>query len=191
MFLLLCGLLFVEDKAEMIQAPAGSKSAQLEVQSGGLVLRDGEAGAAFGTVRVGKGKRQLSYFIVVKHELGKAEKSECNEDADVDNKKGKTKQTISLDGKAVEIVYEVRLGDKEAGETLTINKKAYDPKKGRVFLLDLTGETPRWEQRKIDLPAEVEANNKKATEELAKKVLASVAEKDKKAKEFIEKASGK
>jgi hypothetical protein len=189
MFLLLCGLLFFEDRAETIQAPTGSKSAQLEVQAGGLVLRDGEAGAAFGTVRVGKDKRKLSYFIVVKHELGKAEKAEFNEDAELDNKKGKTKQTLSLDGKSVEIVYEVRLGDKEPGETVTINKETYDPKKkGRVFLLDLTGETPRWEQRKIDLPAEVGASNKKATEELAKKVLASVAAKDKKAKEFIEKA---
>jgi hypothetical protein len=75
---------------------------------------------------------------------------------------------------------------------VTINKETYDPKKkGRVFLLDLTGETPRWEQRKIDLPAEVGASNKKATEELAKKVLASVAAKDKKAKEFIDKANGK
>src|SRR3954447_1947759 len=157
MFLLLCGLLFFEDKAETIQAPTGSTSAHLEVQAGGLVLRDGEAGAAFGTVRVGKDKRKLSYFVVVKHDLGKAEKSEFNEDSDLDNKKGKTRQTISLDGKSVEIVYEVRLGDKEAGETLAINKKAQDLKKGRVFLLDLTGETPRWEQRKIDLPAEVEA----------------------------------
>ena len=191
MFLLLCGLLFVEDKAETIQAPSGSKSAQLEVQTGGLVLRDGEAGSAFGTVRLGKGKRQLSYFVVVKHELGKAEKSEFNEDSDLDNKKGKTKQLLSMDGKSVEIVYEVRLGDKETSETLTINKKTYDPKKGRVFLLDLTGEKPQWEQRKVDLPAEVEANNKKATEELAKKVLASIAEKDKKAKEFIDKAKGK
>jgi hypothetical protein len=190
MFLLLCGLLLFEDKAETIQAPTGSKSAQLEVQSGGLVLRDGEAGAAFGTVRVGKGKRQLSYFLVVKHELGKAEKTEFDEGAEADNKKGKTNQRIAVD-RVVEIVYEIRLGEKEAGETLTINSKAQDLKKGRVFLLDLTGEAPRWEQRKIDLPAEVEANNKKATEELAKKVLASVAAKDKKAKEFIDKANGK
>lgn len=187
MLLLLCGLLFAQDKAELIQPPTGSKSNHLELQAGGLVLRDGEAGSAFGTVRVGKGKRQLSYFVVLKHELGKAEKSEFNEDTDVNEKVGKSKQTLSLDGKSVEIVYEARVGDKEP-ESLSINKKPIDLKKGRVLLIDLTGETPRWEQRKIDLPAEVEANNKKAAEQLAKKVLGLVAEKDKKAKEFIDKA---
>src|SRR5262249_61943900 len=116
MFLLLCGLLFVEDKAETIQAPSGSKSAHLEVQTGGLVLREGEAGAAFGTVRLGKGKRQLSYFLVVKHELGKAEKSDFNEEANADEKTGETKQTLSLDGKKIEITYKVVI-DKEGKVT--------------------------------------------------------------------------
>src|SRR4051812_8491200 len=103
-FLLLCGLLLVSsDKAELIQAPAGSKSDHLEVQSGGVVLRDGEAGAAFGTVKVGGGKRQFSYFLVVRHELGKAEKSDFGEEANADEKKGDTKQTLSLDGKKVEV----------------------------------------------------------------------------------------
>src|SRR5262245_1949648 len=109
MFLLLWGLLLASDKAELIQAPSGSKSDHLEVQSGGLVLRDGEAGSAFGTVRVGKGKRQLSYFVVVKHELGKADKSDFNEEANADEKDGETKQILSLDGKTVEIVYKVRV----------------------------------------------------------------------------------
>ena len=190
MFLLLCGLLLSSDKVEVIQAPSGSSSKQVEVQAGGLVLREGEAGAAFGTVRVGRGKRQLAYFVVLRHDVGKAEKSEFNEDAEADGKVGKAKQTVSLDGKTLEIAYEVRVGDKEPAETLTVNKKGLDPKKGRVLLVDLTGEAVRVEQRKIDLPAGVEAANKKATEELVKKVLAAVA-KDKKAKEFIDKASGK
>jgi hypothetical protein len=194
--LLLCGLLLGSEKAELIQAPSGSKSDNLEVQAGALVLRDGEAGAAFGTVRAGKGKRQLSYFVVLKHNLGKAEKSDFNEEATADLTAGESKQTLSLDGRSVEIVYKVSI-DKEGkvtDESLTLTSSAgkkethKDLKKsGRVLLVDLTGKEPTFEVRKADLPAEVEAPGKKATEELAKKVLAKLAE-DKKLKEFIDKA---
>jgi hypothetical protein len=194
--LLLGGLLLGAEKAELIQAPSGSKSDNLEVQAGGLVLRDGEAGTAFGTVRAGKGKRQLSYFVVLRHHLGKAEKSDFNEEATADLAAGQSKQTLSLDGKSVEIVYKVAI-DKEGkvtDESLTVSSSAgkkethKDLKKsGRVLLVDLTGKEPTFEVRKGELPAEVEAPTKKAAEELAKKVLAKLAE-DKKVKEFIDKS---
>lgn len=191
---LLFGLLMKSDKAELIQAPSGSKSDHLEVQAGGLMLRDGEAGAAFGTVRAGKGKRQLAFFVVVKHELGKAEKTDLSEDVATDGRKGTAKQTLSLDGKKIELTYEVTTNDKDevVTETLTVRAgdkdKQYELKNGRVLLVDLTKATPTHEQRKADLPAEVEAANKKATEELSKAVLKKVGEQDKKAKEFIDKS---
>jgi len=188
MLLILGALLVLADKVELIQAPAGSKSDNLEVQAGGLFLREGEAGAAFGTVRVGKGKRQLTYFLVVKHELARAEKSDFNEVANADDTMGDSKQILSLNGQSVEVVYKVQVKDKKPIETLTINKKPIDLSKGRVLLVDLTASTPIWEQRKATLPDAGDATDKKTTEELAKKVLASLAKQDKKSKEFIDKS---
>jgi hypothetical protein len=190
MLLLLCALLLGADKAESILPLTGSKSDHLEVQAGGLVLREGEAGAAFGAAQVGKGKRQLTYFLVLKHDLGKAEKTDFSEEANADNADGDSKQTISLDGRSVEVVYKVRVeSGKKVSESLTVNKKTIDLSKGRVLLVDLTATTPTVEQRKADLPAEVEASNKKSAAELARKVLASLAKQDKKVKEFIDKAA--
>jgi hypothetical protein len=61
-------------------------------------------------------------------------------------------------------------------------------KNGRVLLVDLTAKTPAWEQRKAELPAEVEAGNRKMTEDVARRVLAALAKQDKKTQEFIDKA---
>jgi hypothetical protein len=194
MLLILCALLCVADKAEVILAPTGSKSDHSEVQAGGLMLREGEVGAAFGTVKVGKGKRQMTYFLVVKHDLSKSEKTDFTEEANADDDSCDSKQTLTLDGRTIEIVYKLRTDkDKKGTETLTITnktkKESLELKKGRVLLVDLTATPPTWEQRKVDLPEEVEAANKKATEDLAKKVLASIAKQDKKSKEFIDKPS--
>ena len=186
MLLLMLTLLFAE-KVELIQPLAGSRTDDFEVQAGGLVLREGEAGAAFGAVRVGKGKRQLSYFLVVKHDIGKAEKSSFTEESTAEKADGESKQTLSLDGRTLDVVYRIRVeAGKKARETLTLNKKPLDLGKGRVLLVDMTATPPRWEQRKADLPAEVSAATKKESAELARKVLASVGKQDKRAKEFIE-----
>ena len=59
-----------------------------------------------------------------------------------------------------------------------------------MILADLTASPPRWEQRKLDLPAEVpEATLKKEAEELVKKVLASLVKQDKKVKAFLDDAA--
>lgn len=188
MFLLLCALLTLADKVEVIQPLAASKSDQLEVQSGGLVFREGEAGAAFGAVQVGKGKRQFSYFLVVKHDIGTAEKSEFGEEANATDGEGETKQTITIEGRTLEVVYKLSVeAGKKKGESLTLNKKAIDLSKGRVLLVDMTPGGPKWEQSKAELPGDVAAATKKAADDLAKKTLAALA-KDRKVKEFIDKA---
>jgi hypothetical protein len=185
--LCLLAVLAADDKVEVIQGATGSRSDKLEVQSGGLVLREGSAGAAFGTVQVGKGKRRLSYFVVIKHNLGKAGSSDFGEEANAEEGTGRSKQTLTIDGRTLEIGYEVRV-DGKAKEALTINRKAVEVGKGRVFLVDLTASPPRWEQRKLDLPSDVSATTKKAADELVKKVLASLGKQDRKVKAFIDAA---
>jgi hypothetical protein len=178
-----------EDKTEMILGTTGSRSADLEVHAGGLVLREGSAGSAFGTVRAGKAKRQLSYFAVIKHRLNAGSKQNTKEEATAENEEGESKQSLSINGKSLQIDYKVKLdaAGKVSRETLVVNGKSVDVAKGRVFLVDLTKAPPTWEQRKLNLPAEVaSATTKKSAEELAKKVLGSLTKQDVKVKSFVE-----
>jgi hypothetical protein len=65
-------------------------------------------------------------------------------------------------------------------ETLSVNGKAVDIGKGRVFVADLTAGPVKWEQKKLKLPAEVpDTADKKDAEALANKVLASLGKQDK------------
>jgi hypothetical protein len=182
-----------DDKSELIQGTSGSSNDVLELYPGGLVVREGSAGAAFGTVRVGKGKRQMAYFAVLKHRLGTDSKSDAKESLMLDDTEGESKQTVTIDGKTLQVDYKVTLDratKKLVRETLTINEKSVEIGKGRVFLVDLTASPPTWKQLAATLPAEVpEATSKKSAEALAKKVLSSLA-KQEKARAFIE-AAGK
>lgn len=176
------------DKVEVVQEPTSSKSAAVEIHGGAVFLREGEAGAAFATVRLGTGKRTLCYFAALAHDVAKAEKSDFNEEVSTDDKSGSVKQTLSMDGRKVEIVYTVRIDEKANVESLSVNGTAVPLKNGRALLIDLTARPPTWEQRKADLPEEVEASTKKATEDVARRGLAALAKQDKKAKDFIDKA---
>lgn len=179
-------------KAEVIQGASGARSEGLEVHAGGLVVRQGEAGAAFGTMRLGTLQRQVAYFVVLKHRLGPGSPLELSEEASCDGTTGSGKQAIAIAGNSLLIDYLVRLEEKGKGpgqETLAVNGKNVDLARGRVLLVDLTANPPRWEQRKVDLPSEVnEVASKKGAEELARKVLGELVKKDRKTREFVEAA---
>ena len=180
------------ERTEVVQGTSGSRSEALEVRAGGLVVRSGEAGSAFGSVQAGTAKRQLSYFVIFKHRLGGEGRMEWSEETTMDGNTGHSKQVVTIDGSTLRIEYRVEVDEKTkkvAKESLTINKKAVDVSRGRVFLVDLTVSPPRWEQRKASLPAGVgEASGKKAAEELVQKVLAGLSKQDRKVKEFLEAA---
>jgi hypothetical protein len=183
-----------ESKMELVQGTSGSRSDAMELHSGGLVVREASAGSAFGTLRVGKGKRQLSYFMVLKHRLGSEGKTGTKEMVMLEGGEGESKQTVTIDGKTLQVDYKINLDPatkKLSREMLTINDKSIDIAKGRVFLVDLTASPPTWQQLGLTLPAEVaETSSKKSAEALVKKVLASLAKQEKKAKTFID-AAGK
>ena len=131
--------------------------------------------------------------MVFKHRLGGEGKSDFTEEATAEDAAGESKQSLTIDGKTLQVAYTVKLdvdAKKVSRETLTVNSKSVDLAKGRVFLVDLTTSPPKWEQRKLNLPAEVgEATSKKAAEELVKKVLASLTKEDRKVKAFVEAAA--
>jgi hypothetical protein len=182
------------ERVEEIHGTSGSRTDALEVHSGGVVVREGEPGSAFGTVRIGTGKRQLSYFVVFKHRIDTADKTSFDAVTNARDLEGASQQTLSIDAREVKLEYKVKLdpGTKKlSSETLTITGKNIDLARGRVLLVDLTTSPPTWEQRALNLPAEInDTTSKKGAQALAKKVLASLAKQDRKAKAFIE-AAGK
>jgi hypothetical protein len=185
----LLGPAWAGEKASLIQGPSGSKSDNLEVKAGGLVVREGAVGSAFGTVRLGAGKPALSYFVVLKHGLSGTSSSESEEKVSAADHSGESEQTVTIDGKKLTVGYAVTLDPKTkkvVKEALKVNGTELDAAKGRVLVVDLTAAPPKWEQKKLKLPADVpDAGEKKAAEELAQKVLASLAKQDKAVKALL------
>src|SRR5438094_170508 len=137
---LLLGLLVVSsvagrDRCRIVQGTSVSRSDDLEIHAGGLVVPPGGPGGAFALTRVGPGRLQLAYFLAFKHGLCQGGRSECEEEAMVENRTGESKQTLTIDDKRLEVGYRVEVdGRSNARETLTVNGKAVEVKNGRVFL---------------------------------------------------------
>jgi hypothetical protein len=183
------------ERMEVVQGTTAARSDAVELHTGGLVVREGEAGVAFGSVRLGKGKRQPAYLLILKHRLGGEGKSDFDDSASAEAGAAEARQAITIDGKTVRLAYKIEVDEKTlkvSREGLTLNGKAIDLSRGRVFLVDLEGKTPHWEQRKVDLPAEVDAGtSKKAATALGRKLLGHARAKDERVKKFAESAAGK
>src|SRR5262245_37673780 len=121
-FLLLCQE--GAEKAQVIQGTSGARSDSLEVHAGGIVVREGDVGAAFGTFQIGKAKPQLSYFVLFKHHMSAETPLEWSEESVAEGDTGASKQHLAIEGKSLTIEYQLRLeAKKPALQTLTLNKK--------------------------------------------------------------------
>lgn len=187
MFALL--VLLLAEKAEFVQGTAGSRSDSLALQAGGVVLRDGGPGAAFGTIQVGKGKRQLAYYLVIRHRHPGEGKTNSSEDVSVEGSSGSARQTLTVNGNSLVLSYAVTLapGAKNAPEEkFTLGGKEVALSRGRVFLVDMVVSPPRVVQRKLDLPTEVgDLSASKAAGELEKRVTAALIKRDREVRAFL------
>lgn len=180
------------DKPQVVNGTSGARSDCLDLQAGGLVVREGEVGSAFGTYQLPKGKRQLTYFVLVKHRLAAGNPLTWVDETTARDDGGSSKSTLTQEDRTLQLDYQLTLeSTKKVGrEALVVNGKPVDLSRGRVLLVDLTVSPPRVEQRKVDLPAEVaSAATKRAAEELARQVIAALEKKDRKCKEFVEAAT--
>ena len=177
-----------DEKATLLRGAAGGNNGTLEVLAGGLALREGEVGGAFGTVQVGTGKRRFSYFAVVKHGLNGDTGTSTSERARVGIGSGESTQVIGIGDRKVTIGYRVKLNARKdvQRETLTVNGKEVDAAKGRVLVVDLTAEPPTWGQMKVALPAQVpDVSEPAAAAKLVKRTLAELAKQNKPLREII------
>lgn len=188
-------LALASERMEVVQGTTAARSETLEVHGGGLVVRDGEAGVAFSSLRVGKGKRQPAFVIVFRHNLLGEGKSEFDDSCSADEAKAEARQAITVNGKAIRIEYKATLDPRSkrlARETLTVNGETVDLTRGRVLLVDLEATAVTTRQRKIDLPTDVDAaTGRKAAAILSGKLLAHLRGKDNEVRKFLDLAAGK
>jgi hypothetical protein len=138
---------------------SSSFSGNFGVSGGSLVVVAPKPGIYFGTVRKSGGPEEFTYLILFRYGRPKSNnssrgiESRCTSDS---RGKAETKDAIELDGKRIEAAYRVELNETlpaVANESLEIGGKSVDMTAGRVFLIDLTAETPTYQQKKVELPA--------------------------------------
>ncbi len=178
-----------DDKASLVRGAAGGNNGKVELLAGGLALREGEAGGAFGTFQAGTGKRRFTYFAVIKHGLNADQGTSTSEQARVGIGAGESTQVVGVGDQKLTITYKVKMDAKNAvtRETLTVNGKEMDAGKGRVLVVDLTATPPTVGQLKVALPAEVpDPATPAAAAGLVKRTLADLAKRNKVIRDFIE-----
>src|SRR5262245_38786314 len=109
----LAGTARTEEPPSLIQGLAGSRAEGMEIQAGALVLRPGQVGSAFGTVRLPGGKRQVAWFVVILHRFGPDSTTDTSEETSANGKVGTSRQTVGIDGRILNVGYVVRLDEKK------------------------------------------------------------------------------
>jgi hypothetical protein len=130
------------------------------ISSRTLVIDPPNPGVLFGTVRKPGNQEQFTYLILFRYGArlrsyggiitGKR-KLLCTFDGTV----GETNDRFKVNGRPIEASYRVELNEARTGvanESMIIGGKPEDMTSGRVFLLDLTVESPVYRQMKVELP---------------------------------------
>jgi hypothetical protein len=143
---------------KMVLRGSSSYANTLGVSGGSLFVVAPKPGVFFGTVTKPGSQEQFTYLILFKYGRPKAGGSfpslqfHCTSDGT----KAESKDAIELDGKRIEAAYHIELnenGTAVVNEGLTIGGKSADIKSGQVFLVDMTSETPVYQQKNVQLPA--------------------------------------
>jgi hypothetical protein len=130
----------------------------LGVSGGHLVVERPKPGLYFGTVRTPGSAEQITYLIVFRYGPGGWDNvsQRIHSHAQASGKTGKTADAIALGGQRIEAEYQIELNEGRTGvatESLSIGGERMDLSAGRVFLIDLTAETPVFRQKIVELPA--------------------------------------
>jgi hypothetical protein len=170
----------------------GSRSytGNLGISSGNLVVEAPKPGMLFGTVRKPGSQEQFTYLILFRYGRSKSDGSNQGTQfhSNCDGRKAESNDVIELNGKRIEAGYRIELDQKltaVANESLTIGGKSVDMTSGQVFLIDLTAETPTYQQKKLELPAISKLESAQDAEELAEVIRKSLESQDPELRAFL------
>jgi len=158
-------------------------------QAGGLLKKD-MSGVIFGMAKKPGGDRELTYVVLFKHRANA--KSKLVTPGDVSTEKGRVVTMtggIEIDTKKIGLTLTIeidRATKTMKSEGLVFAGKAIDLKKGRVFLVDLTIDEPKWQQVECKLPRKLaEPGVNVDVRELALRVSAELSKGSDAVREFL------
>jgi len=163
----------------------------LGVSGGHLVVEPPKPGLCFGTVRKPGHEDELTYLIVFRYGPGGWDNvsQRIKSHSQASGNIATTSDAIALGGQRIEAEYQIELNEVRtavAREVLTIGGQRMDLLAGRVFLIDLTAETPVYRQKKVELPAVTAAPTTKSDlERITEAIRASLGAGDEDLKAFL------
>lgn len=181
----------------IVEAGTRLSSDPLDITSRRLVVVPPEPGVAFSTVRKLGEVEEFAYLILFRYGerirshgsgllKGGERRLRCMLESS--GKWAETSAAFELNGKPIEVRYRVELNETltaVASERLTVEGQYVDMRSGRVFLVDLTGTSTVYRQRKLQLPAiPVKLETKEDAERAAEAVRRSLEGQDPEIKAF-------
>jgi hypothetical protein len=193
-FLGLCGCSRVND-FEFVQGGGTSESDGLWFQDGGLFFKNDSPGVMFGMARTPGGEREFVYLVVFKHQATATSKfARTSNMTDKAAKAGKERLVTMTDGlgigsQRIDLKLEIEIDSPtktvKRGH-LTFDGKESDLRKGRLFLVDLTPETAKWEQVQAKLPTKLpDPIETKGVRELVKRVFDELPKESEAVRNFL------
>jgi hypothetical protein len=159
MVLSLCGCVRVDYQIETVQGGDTSEGDGFWFQAGGLFITKGSPGVMFGMTKKTGGGREFSYLVIFQHQSTAT--SKFDHTSNLTDKGGKERlvtmtDALGIGGQRIDLKLEIDIDSPTKTmkrEHLTLDGKEVDLGKGRLFLVDLTPEAPKWEQVQAKLPA--------------------------------------
>ncbi len=182
----------------IVEAGARLTSDNLYITSKTIVVVPPKPGVIFSTVRKLEGDEDFIYIILLKYGdrirsyssgIIRREGSQALCKLDNFGRWAETMVAIEVNGEPIEASYRVELNETRtavANESLTIGGKPVDMTSGRVFLLDLTAESPVYRQMKVELPPiPMKLETKEDAERVAEAIRRNLENKDLDIKAFL------
>jgi hypothetical protein len=165
----------------------------LESPAGNLLLASGKRAVLFATVTRPGAEEELTYVLVLRHTLFAAELAGQLPPFDLGTSgEGRTKasrDSITINGKRIEARYEVEWNETFTGltrEALTVGGQSKELDAGRVFLVDMAGQSPAYIQKNLKLmPSITTLESPADVERLAEAIFSSLEDQDGETKAFI------
>jgi hypothetical protein len=139
-----------------------NSSGECGISSGNLFLVSGKPAVVFGTVTKPGAQEELTYVLVFRHALSGPDLGflgpPMNFHSSSGGRKTESRDAITIRGKRIEASYEVELNETQSAvmqEALTAGGGSKEVAAGRVFLVDLDGESPTYRQKSLTQPPPV------------------------------------
>lgn len=167
---------------------------KLQLSGASIYLPDGQAAACFAAQPSEGEAKELAYFVVLRRSPRTGNDSSTESPvARSDNKEAACGVSLTFNDKKFELLQRFDVdGQTLSNESFTIDGKQVDTAKGRLFLVDFSGDAPTVVQKDVPLPAkwaEGNLNDTATVESVAQEALSYLPRQDEEIARFI-KAAG-